>query len=86
MSIAGAGVSKGKIKTSVKTKRYSIPAKRSLNSFGLCCQAYHAHFAVLVIQLLSRTQGTAVISHAYHDKKFLQSETKAIDDWLDSLV
>ena len=47
---------------------------------------YKQDAGLLAMQLLSRTQGIAVISHAYHDKKFIQSETKAIDDWLDSLI
>lgn len=41
---------------------------------------------MLAMQLLSRTQGIAVITQAYRDKKFLQSEAQAIDAWLDELA
>jgi AcrR family transcriptional regulator len=39
----------------------------------------------LALHLLGRAQGIAVISHVYHDRKFLERETGQLGDWIDQL-
>lgn len=40
----------------------------------------------LSLHMLSMTQGASLMSYVYHDGNLLQSECKAINEWIESLV
>lgn len=47
---------------------------------------YRKQAKMFARRLLARTQGIAVIAHAYMNAEFLQAEAAELDHWLDSLA